>query len=253
MSQFDDMRKKTMRWRVGWQRAALRLRRFFGSVGQWATQNVPWRKLAYFSAGMLVIIAFWGLTGNRDAILRQLRIPAKNEGRSNAAAGAEVTALSRLENEVSTLKARLKQMSDPEKTLTDSSFNPSQFSRPALGVCGQTMGWIRVGDEWRFHDGVDLAVPPGTNVLAAAEGVVKFVSSQPSMGTIVAVDHGNGWESRYGHLQGILVTPGQKVERGTVLGQSSALNCQDAPGFHFSIYLKGEPVDPAGVIPGLGE
>ena len=102
-----------------------------------------------------------------------------------------------------------------------------------------------------YHDGIDL-MAEGANVLAAADGTVTAVKNLPGLGTVVILTHGNGWESRYGHLQGIRVSPGQEVKAGTVLGTCSAKSCGENSGFHFSIYAKGQPVDPEGIIPGLG-
>lgn len=239
-----------MRWRTGWRRMMMRAGRALIDGTRRLFSNFSVKRLGYFLAGALVVALMWGLSAQKETICRRLQIPLKNEGRLNASFNAEVSAISRLENEVSKLKKRLKQYTDTEKAM--SSFSPSRFSRPALGTAGQGMGWFRVGDEWQFHDGVDLAVPTGTNILAAADGVVKSVGNRANLGTVVTITHGNGWETRYGRLEGIMVTPGQRVERGTILGQSGEENCQDIPGFHFSVYLKGEPMDPAGVIPGIG-
>lgn len=250
MSRYQALRKRTRHWQVGWQRTAMRMRRFFAEGVRWVSKSFSMKRFGPFLVGALVISVIWGLSAQKDAIYQRLQIPVKNEGRLNVPIGAEVSAISRLEKEITTLKARLKQYADSEKVML--SFNPARFSRPALGTAGQGMGWFRIGDEWQFHDGLDVAVPVGTNILAAANGVIKSVQSKSNLGTVVAIEHGNGWETHYGHLEGVMVTPGQRVERGTILGRSAEQDCQDIPGFHFSIYLKGEPMDPIGVIPGIG-
>ncbi|HEX2952733.1 MAG TPA: M23 family metallopeptidase [Bacillota bacterium] len=250
MSRYQELRKRTMRWQVGWQKFTMRIRRICNNSIRWVTKNFSLKRMGYFFAGALVIAMTWGFSAQRDRIYQHLQIPIKNEGGSHTSIGAEVSAISRLEKEVSALKERLRQYTDTEKAM--SSFSPAQFSRPALGTAGQAMGWFRVGDEWQFHDGIDLAVPAGTNVMAAADGVIKSVVSRSTLGTVVTIEHGNGWESQYGHLEGIMVNPGQKVKRGTILGQSAEENCQNIPGFHFSIYLDGQSMEPAGVFPGIG-
>jgi len=165
---------------------------------------------------------------------------------------AQVTALARLEAEVTALRKQVSALSDREKGDKTATFDPSLFQRPVLGRVVRGMGWVTAGAEWSYHDGIDLMAGEGANVLAAADGTVTAVKNLPGLGTVVILTHGNGWESRYGHLQGIRVSPGQEVKAGTVLGTCSAKSCGENSGFHFSIYAKGQPVDPEGIIPGLG-
>lgn len=249
MATNGDWHRRGLRVRVGWQRAAMRLRRSINSMGRSMARNITWRRLPLILSGVAVILIAWGFSTNRLSTER-LSIPMGNQAGRQSITEADVVALSRLETEVAALKSKLKELSEGNSKL-QSNFSPAQFSRPALGTIVQKLGWARSGDEWRYHDGLDLLVAEGSNILAAAEGRVASIQSQAGLGTLVVIEHGNGWETRYGHIQGVLVNPGQKVERGTVLGQSSLRTCMDSPGFHFSVYLKGSPVDPAGIIAGL--
>lgn len=248
MTTNGDWHRRGLRVRVGWQRMSLRLRRSMASLGRSVSRSFSWQRLPLILAGVAVVFIAWGFSTQRLSTQR-LSIPIRHQ---TGPAEADVTALSRLESEVATLKSKLKTLTE-EKTSVQRNFSPAQFSRPALGNITQKMGWVRKSNEWRYHDGIDLLVAEGSNVLAAADGVVIAIRSQADLGTLIVIEHGNGWETHYGHIQGVLVNPGQKVQRGTVLGQSSSKSCLDNPGFHFSVYLKGSPVDPAGIIAGLGQ
>ena len=250
MTTNGNWHRRGLRVRVGWQRAALRFRRSLTSFGRNISRKITWRRMPYILSVAAVVLIAWGYSTQRLSTPR-LAMPVRHQTGQASPTEAEVTALSRLENEVSTLKNRLKELSE-EQSASQNNFSPAQFSRPALGNIVQKLGWVRVSDEWRYHDGIDLLVAEGSNVLAAAEGIVTSIRSQAGLGTLIVIEHGNGWETRYGHIQGVLVNPGQKVERGTVLGQSSSQTCVAHPGIHFSVYLKGSPVDPTGVIAGLG-
>jgi murein DD-endopeptidase MepM/ murein hydrolase activator NlpD len=95
-----------------------------------------------------------------------------------------------------------------------------------------------------FHAGVDLAAASGTPVNATAAGVVRFAGTSGGYGNTVLVDHGAGIESRYGNLQRIGVTPGQRVERGQTIGLSGNTGRSTAPHLHYEVLVNGRPVDP---------
>ena len=72
--------------------------------------------------------------------------------------------------------------------------------------------------EGAFHSGIDLSVPYGTPVHAAADGVVTFAEFMNGYGNLINLDHGHGIATRYGHLSGFAITLGQHVHRGQVIG-----------------------------------
>ncbi len=124
------------------------------------------------------------------------------------------------------------------------------------------LGWsVRVTDVRDFrggantydsHNGTDLAIPPGTEVVAAAAGVVLRVSSEFHRGgRKVLLDHGRGLVTSYNHLSRPLVAPGQRVRRGEVIALSgySGLDALvvfpwTPPHVHFNCWLGGVYVDP---------
>lgn len=96
-----------------------------------------------------------------------------------------------------------------------------------------------------FHGGLDLAVPNNTWVGAAAGGVVTVASSGIGhYGTAVFIDHGNGYETQYGHLSKVVVRPGQRVRPRQFIGKSGATGRVTGPHLHFTIKKNGVPLDP---------
>lgn len=108
-------------------------------------------------------------------------------------------------------------------------------------------GW-RVGADGgqEYHPGVDLGAPRGALVRAAAEGVVKTVSNDPSgYGLYVVIDHGDGWETLYAHNDRLLVTTGQQVRQGQAIARVGRTGNATAPHVHLEVRLAGSPIDPA--------
>lgn len=101
-----------------------------------------------------------------------------------------------------------------------------------------------------FHEGIDIAANLGTTVVAAAAGTVTL-AGRPYLASgddavVVIIDHGNGFETLYGHLAAKLeVRVGQQVEVGTLLGRIGLTGRTTGPHLHFMTYFEGRPVDPA--------
>jgi len=99
-----------------------------------------------------------------------------------------------------------------------------------------------------FHSGIDIGSERGTPVKAPALGVVLLTGSNADYGYTVIIDHGQDIKSLYGHLQKILVTQGQKVERGQVIALSGNTGKSSGPHLHYEIQAKGQPVNPRGFL-----
>jgi murein DD-endopeptidase MepM/ murein hydrolase activator NlpD len=123
----------------------------------------------------------------------------------------------------------------------------SELSLPASGRLSSRFGLRRVfnGEARAPHTGLDLAVPAGTPVRAPADGVISDVGEFYFNGLTVFVDHGQGLFSMLCHLQGAVVSVGQQVRRGEVVGRSGQSGRATGPHLHWSVYLNGNAVDPA--------
>jgi len=100
-----------------------------------------------------------------------------------------------------------------------------------------------------FHTGIDIAVPEGTPVRAAASGTVTFAGWYEGFGVLVVIDHGNGYESYYAHLSKLLVSAGQSVSAGDVIALSGNTGLSTGPHLHFEVRYFGTPVDPRPLLP----
>lgn len=94
------------------------------------------------------------------------------------------------------------------------------------------------------HRGVDLAGAPGTPILAAAPGTVRFAGVHGGYGNFVEIDHGDGTRTRYGHLSRIDVTAGETVARGATLGLMGSTGRSTGNHLHFEYWVGGVAVDP---------
>lgn len=97
----------------------------------------------------------------------------------------------------------------------------------------------------KSHQGVDYTIPEGSSVFATADGVVSNVGMRNSTsGMTVVIDHGNGYETLYGHLSKINVRGGQRVRRGDVIALSGNTGLSLAPHLHYEVRQNGMRVDP---------
>ncbi len=96
-----------------------------------------------------------------------------------------------------------------------------------------------------FHGGLDLISQQGDPVYATADGTVKDVEhSTKGLGNVVTIDHGNGYLTRYAHLENTKVSRGQKVARGKQIGQVGMSGNSFAPHLHYEVVRDTAKVDP---------
>lgn len=104
-------------------------------------------------------------------------------------------------------------------------------------------------DDWRIHDGVDIAAQEGDSVVSASAGTVLSVTDDALLGTTVVIDHGNGVEATYASLQeGPVVTAGESVSAGQIIGTvgtTAASEAAQGPHLHFSVTKDGDAMDPS--------
>lgn len=99
-----------------------------------------------------------------------------------------------------------------------------------------------------MHAGLDLSGSPGTPVWAPADGVVSYVGYEAGYGKLVAIDHGYGVRTRYGHLSQMYVHLGQKVGRRDVIAAIGSTGRSSGPHLHYEVRVNGIPVDPINYI-----
>ena len=116
----------------------------------------------------------------------------------------------------------------------------------------EVLSYNQTTRDWRIHNGIDLAAPAGTQVVAAADGEVYTVYEDDTMGTTVVIRHDGGYTTRYCSLAAeVAVSAGRPVTMGQPIGAvgTTAL-MENALGdhVHFSVMKDDEPVDPMSFI-----
>jgi murein DD-endopeptidase MepM/ murein hydrolase activator NlpD len=106
------------------------------------------------------------------------------------------------------------------------------------------------GPRWGgFHPGIDIGVPEGTPIHAAAAGTVIYCSWEDGYGNLVVIDHHNGLATAYAHQSKIEVSCGQDVTQGQEIGLTGCTGYCLGPHLHFEVRVDGNPVDPLGYLP----
>ena len=122
---------------------------------------------------------------------------------------------------------------------------------PAVGPVLSGFGYRThpIFGDVRFHSGVDLGVPYGDPIHAAASGTVVDAGWMGGYGNAVVIDHGNGIATLYAHMSALAVDVGAAVDTGSVIGYCGSTGYSTGPHLHFEVHVGGEPVDP---LPWLG-
>lgn len=100
-----------------------------------------------------------------------------------------------------------------------------------------------------FHAGIDLGAPTGTEVYAARDGRVIATGFDQTLGNFVRIDHGDGYETVYGHLSAVLISLHQRVQSGMILGRVGSTGKSTGPHLHFEIRRQGHAEDPVPLLP----
>jgi len=151
-----------------------------------------------------------------------------------------------------TIFALEKAVRDAERAQTASGnsikYGGGKFAWPAPN-------YTRISDDygWRihptlgvkkFHNGVDMAAPTGSPILAAADGQVVAASYSSSMGNYVMINHGSGLFTIYMHASSLGVSTGASVKKGAQIATVGSTGRSTGPHLHFGVRMNGEYVSP---------
>jgi murein DD-endopeptidase MepM/ murein hydrolase activator NlpD len=172
----------------------------------------------------------------------------KTESAYNKALSAEEAARIAALNKKNNNKVTAAAAASSGKTSTSTG----SFLFPLAASSGITdaYGW-RIhplyGDR-RFHEGVDFAASAGTAIYASKSGTVTAATYGAAYGYYVTINHGDGYSTLYGHMTNYVVTAGQYVTQGQVIGYVGSTGWSTGPHLHFGIYYNGSTVNPMNYV-----
>jgi murein DD-endopeptidase MepM/ murein hydrolase activator NlpD len=126
-------------------------------------------------------------------------------------------------------------------------------AHPIQGSIDLTSGYGVRSDPFRgraaMHAGIDLAGPLGTPIYATADGVVNRAEyNNGGYGNLVEINHGQGIQTRYGHLSRFAATAGQRVRRGQLIGYMGSTGRSTGSHLHYEVRIDGRAVNPVPFI-----
>lgn len=127
------------------------------------------------------------------------------------------------------------------KVIERGTITPPTFIKPISG------GYLSSGFGARWgtvHRGVDWACSTGTSIMASCGGTVIQAGWYGGYGYCVTIQHDNGIQTRYGHMSKVLVSSGEYVQQGEVIGRSGSTGNSTGPHVHFEIIVNGTKVNP---------
>ena len=96
----------------------------------------------------------------------------------------------------------------------------------------------------KFHSGIDIGAAYGLDIVAAADGIVTMATTNGGYGKCIIINHGSGIASLYGHCSSLLVTNGQSVKKGDVIGKIGSTGVSTGPHLHFEVRVDAATTDP---------
>jgi murein DD-endopeptidase MepM/ murein hydrolase activator NlpD len=184
-----------------------------------------------------------------ELILEQLQEASESKNEVVATAPLSSSAYDPLKNPAigRIVSPELPPLLGPDAYLPGGSMQFKGYIWPSQGVLTSGYGW-----RWgRMHQGIDIAGPIGTPIVAAAPGVVSFAGwNDGGYGNLVEIEHPDGSLTLYAHNNRILVNKGQKVTQGQQISEMGSTGRSTGPHLHFEIHPSGSgAVNPMALLP----
>lgn len=122
---------------------------------------------------------------------------------------------------------------------------------PVDGPVVSGFGPRTINGSYEYHPGIDIAVPEGTPIRAAASGTVSLQQSEAESGgygNYTCLDHGGGLSTCYAHQSSFAVSLGQSVSQGDIIGYTGCTGYCFGPHLHFEVRINGSVTDPMGYL-----
>lgn len=125
---------------------------------------------------------------------------------------------------------------------------PLKFSRISSGFTNNR--YHPILKKWRAHKGIDYAAPAGTEIMATADGIIKYQGWQSGYGNLIVLQHAGPYSSAYGHLSRFAshLKPGSRVKQGDIIGYVGATGMATGPHLHYELRVNGVQQDPTKIV-----
>ncbi|MHB0980744.1 MAG: murein hydrolase activator EnvC family protein [Thermoleophilia bacterium] len=191
------------------------------------------------------------LVAERESKLSQVE---KARGDKRAVVAKAESDKDAYEKQEAALEAESARLAGELRSLTQSSQptvkGTGQFIRPVDGRISSPFGY-RIHPIFKvkkMHTGVDMSASMGTPIRAADSGTVIQAGWRGGYGQAVVISHGDGLATLYAHQSKILVSVGDTVTRGDIIGKVGSTGYSTGPHLHFEVRVNGTPVDPMGYL-----
>jgi murein DD-endopeptidase MepM/ murein hydrolase activator NlpD len=188
--------------------------------------------------------------GAKSAAVPVAAAPAQVAAAPAAPLAAPATKLAAAAPETAKEKARLAQATTtPEAAVTEAPVKTAEATGALPTFRWPVRGRVVTGygakTNGKSNDGINVAVPEGTPVKAAEDGVVAYSGNElKGYGNLILVRHSNGYVTAYAHASELLVKRGETIKRGQIIAKSGQSGEVGSPQLHFEIRKGSSPVDP---------
>jgi murein DD-endopeptidase MepM/ murein hydrolase activator NlpD len=183
----------------------------------------------------------------RQAALDDLESAKQAKEQLVATAEKNEAAWSKQEDELLAESNRISSLLTGASTGNPGTAHSGTLARPVPGAITSPFGMRMhpIFHVYKMHTGVDMHAGMGESIRSGESGTVVFAGWRGGYGKCTIVDHGGGLSTLYAHQSSILVSVGQKVSRGQVIGKVGSTGYSTGPHLHFEVRVNGSPVDPA--------
>lgn len=205
----------------------------------------------------------------RQAALGELEMARAEKAKALAAAENEVTAWNAQEDELLAESERVAELLKQAKAAEEAAAKKAAQEAAARAAAAKeiragngVLAWPVVGEVTsgygyrihpifqvrKMHTGIDIDGDIGDPIRAAAAGTVISSEWRGGYGKCIVISHGGGLATLYGHASELLVSAGEEVDRGQVIGKVGSTGYSTGPHLHFEVRVDGSPVDPLGYL-----
>ncbi len=184
------------------------------------------------------------LVGSRDALAETRNTKVVALSKLSASERSEAEEIDALQAASERIAAAIRAAQSKDGSGPTQTPSTAGLIWPVQGPMTSPFGW-----RWgRMHQGIDIGVPSGTPIHAAAGGTVIYCGWEEGYGNFVVIDHGGNLATAYGHQSSIAVTCGEHVDQGQTIGYVGCTGHCTGPHLHFEVRVDGNPVDPLGYL-----